>query len=600
MGKNRQKQKKGLDLHAHARWQAATLCGDHAEATRIAEQAAQDDPLLAVNAGEVLYSGRPGVPADAERSAECYLLALDGFNVVEELLRDVPSAAERSGKHARAMAVRAAVLNSHEVAQRRPALGAAPKAARKMQALHKELHCCPTASDGVLSGRAITGLSAGYASWEESKRLEAAGEKDESTAARKAALRCYRHSIEAGAELLRRRKEASSSGRGGRAPAAASFFEDAAIQIAEVSRENLMVLQGHGAALGPEYLHELALEQVTGKTAGAARSTAEGNSMASSFPGAEARLVSYEEEAPRELHPRAPRQKAIVCANLTCVEVSGLSKCSGCGLVRYCSRACQQAHWKAHKPVCRGTEAPAPAAVCIGSTVQLRNLQQQPELNGQRGEVVAFDEQAERWSVRLFGSGEIKKVTEFKLFVVRADVSEDRAVALVEKQEAELRHWGRQIIVSLRPLVCEKPHPSTGRTLFGHFERTWRRWTSRERGAFLAETTERAKAASEPFAWAEMAAHDLSDQKLRTEPEAFPAHMRQVLDGKVDTSALREAIGMKGSLSGERDFCLGINELKGHPNRLQFELRIFEAFCATFRARFAQAFLNLGIDAFDH
>ena len=29
-----------------------------------------------------------------------------------------------------------------------------------------------------------------------------------------------------------------------------------------------------------------------------------------------------------------------------------LSSCSRCGLVKYCSRDCQRAHWKEHKPLC--------------------------------------------------------------------------------------------------------------------------------------------------------------------------------------------------------------------------------------------------------
>jgi hypothetical protein len=33
--------------------------------------------------------------------------------------------------------------------------------------------------------------------------------------------------------------------------------------------------------------------------------------------------------------------------------------CAGCRLVAYCSRECQRAHWRAHKPLCRARAVPA-------------------------------------------------------------------------------------------------------------------------------------------------------------------------------------------------------------------------------------------------
>jgi hypothetical protein len=39
-----------------------------------------------------------------------------------------------------------------------------------------------------------------------------------------------------------------------------------------------------------------------------------------------------------------------------------LQLCSGCGLIRYCSAACQKADWKAHKAICRRLQALAAAA----------------------------------------------------------------------------------------------------------------------------------------------------------------------------------------------------------------------------------------------
>jgi hypothetical protein len=36
--------------------------------------------------------------------------------------------------------------------------------------------------------------------------------------------------------------------------------------------------------------------------------------------------------------------------------------CGGCGLARYCSRACQQQQWRLHKAQCREWRAAKPSA----------------------------------------------------------------------------------------------------------------------------------------------------------------------------------------------------------------------------------------------
>ncbi|KAJ6550184.1 hypothetical protein B0H19DRAFT_1160569 [Mycena capillaripes] len=46
-----------------------------------------------------------------------------------------------------------------------------------------------------------------------------------------------------------------------------------------------------------------------------------------------------------------PAQPTEMCENCT-VARSDLRRCAGCGLVRYCSKECQRAHWKQHKPYC--------------------------------------------------------------------------------------------------------------------------------------------------------------------------------------------------------------------------------------------------------
>jgi hypothetical protein len=61
-----------------------------------------------------------------------------------------------------------------------------------------------------------------------------------------------------------------------------------------------------------------------------------------------------------------------MCNNPGCTSMAGLSElatvsgrsciCGGCRVARYCSRACQRASWKQHKPVCAALSAAAAAA----------------------------------------------------------------------------------------------------------------------------------------------------------------------------------------------------------------------------------------------
>ena len=56
-----------------------------------------------------------------------------------------------------------------------------------------------------------------------------------------------------------------------------------------------------------------------------------------------------------------PRHGALRrCANVRCTNLSGPSEaalrvklCTGCRTVRYCSEACSQADWQAHRLACR-------------------------------------------------------------------------------------------------------------------------------------------------------------------------------------------------------------------------------------------------------
>ena len=42
---------------------------------------------------------------------------------------------------------------------------------------------------------------------------------------------------------------------------------------------------------------------------------------------------------------------AVVCGNCGRHEPT-MSSCARCGLVYYCGKDCQSAHWKEHKPLC--------------------------------------------------------------------------------------------------------------------------------------------------------------------------------------------------------------------------------------------------------
>ncbi|KAJ7661755.1 hypothetical protein B0H17DRAFT_1093865 [Mycena rosella] len=46
-----------------------------------------------------------------------------------------------------------------------------------------------------------------------------------------------------------------------------------------------------------------------------------------------------------------PAQPTEICENCTVNRID-LRRCAGCSVVRYCSKECQKAHWKAHKPYC--------------------------------------------------------------------------------------------------------------------------------------------------------------------------------------------------------------------------------------------------------
>ena len=57
--------------------------------------------------------------------------------------------------------------------------------------------------------------------------------------------------------------------------------------------------------------------------------------------------------AMQAVHLNEPRMQVTpLCHNSGCTNPAP-NKCAGCKVVRYCSKACQRAHWPTHKPICK-------------------------------------------------------------------------------------------------------------------------------------------------------------------------------------------------------------------------------------------------------
>ena len=61
----------------------------------------------------------------------------------------------------------------------------------------------------------------------------------------------------------------------------------------------------------------------------------------------------------KELSLKAECVARAGCAAAGCASEEASSVCSRCQVVRYCSRECQLADWKAHKPACVAAAARA-------------------------------------------------------------------------------------------------------------------------------------------------------------------------------------------------------------------------------------------------
>jgi hypothetical protein len=81
--------------------------------------------------------------------------------------------------------------------------------------------------------------------------------------------------------------------------------------------------------------------------------------------GKRARVLSFDARTGRyavslddgkELSLKAECVARAGCAVAGCASEEASSVCSRCEVVRYCSRECQRADWKAHKPVCTAAQ----------------------------------------------------------------------------------------------------------------------------------------------------------------------------------------------------------------------------------------------------
>ena len=93
------------------------------------------------------------------------------------------------------------------------------------------------------------------------------------------------------------------------------------------------------------------------------------------------------------------------CANPQCEGPApagpALRRCGGCRTVRYCSGACQKAHWPQHKALCKVIVAAPPGGGLVGKRVELVGLVRRADLNGAQGAVTGFDDGKAKYAVLL-------------------------------------------------------------------------------------------------------------------------------------------------------------------------------------------------------
>lgn len=90
--------------------------------------------------------------------------------------------------------------------------------------------------------------------------------------------------------------------------------------------------------------------------------------------------------------------KTYICANEGCRELGNMH-CSSCRSVVYCSRPCQKAHWKIHRPTCKLLSDAVNQA-----TNQIVNDSQsvlKSSANRAKSSMIFSDDPKEEWTLRM-------------------------------------------------------------------------------------------------------------------------------------------------------------------------------------------------------
>eukprot|EP00928_Gymnodinium_smaydae_P011556 TRINITY_DN14249_c0_g3_i1.p1 TRINITY_DN14249_c0_g3~~TRINITY_DN14249_c0_g3_i1.p1 ORF type:complete len:638 (+),score=71.16 TRINITY_DN14249_c0_g3_i1:57-1970(+) len=321
-------------------------------------------------------------------------------------------------------------------------------------------------------------------------------------------------------------------------------------------------------------------------------------------------------------HPQLKEQTCAVCS-----ETRNLQKCSGCKQVYYCCREHQQSHWPEHKSSCRTrasgscAENVTPEAQTsqitqrhaksenescggdleVGRYVQLCGLKSSKDLVGLRGSLESVVSSTGRWVVKL-ESGRVVKVQPENLFVVPRLLSKYFGEALTQKQEADFLSRSVRIRECVQTLYYHTaPETGSGATFKDEFEQAWRQMSLNERKTFLRSADEALliEQGQGPHGLgmiaAAFAAAELRDEALVRKPQTALDYLEAAMAGKVPNLNFTRECGHAVSVHNDAFLQrlvlsvggFNIEELKGHPDKLDFELRIVRAYGFYFRAEFA-------------
>lgn len=227
----------------------------------------------------------------------------------------------------------------------------------------------------------------------------------------------------------------------------------------------------------------------------------------------------------------------------------------------------------------------------VGCFVQLSGLKSAPDLVGQRGRLESLDASTGRWLVKL-PSERLVKVQPLNLIVVPRLLSCDPGEALVQKQEGDFIHRSNHLCECVQKLYYHTaPESAGGATFHVDFKEAWNRMSVKERENVLRSADEALlieQGQAGPFGMlaAAFAATELRDEAFVKQPQDFIKYLE---------AAMTPQGGHAGFLPNDafmQRLCLGtlgfnVEELKGHPAKLDLELRIICAYGFYFRAEFA-------------